>query len=177
MGSDSFQWCPATGQGATGTNWSTGNSVWTWGRASGLWGWGSTGAGCAERSWILLFWRYSRPAWTRSSTACCRRPCFGRGAGLDDPFQPLPFCVILWLSTQHHTPHHSHTTHPPPSKKKKTRLLTLANALFVYHRLWFSRTQWDSSKNIFKMTVTSKGATCIGMTSILCNSECFVLLI
>jgi len=38
--------------------------------------------------------------WTRSCAACCRRPCFGRGVGLDDhrgPFQPLPFCdsVIL----------------------------------------------------------------------------------
>jgi len=27
----------------------------------------------------LLLWRYSRPAWTRSSAACCRWPCFGRG--------------------------------------------------------------------------------------------------
>ena len=25
-GPDSFQWCPATGQGATGTNWSRGSS-------------------------------------------------------------------------------------------------------------------------------------------------------
>jgi len=27
MGPDSFQWCPATGQGAMGTNWSRGSSV------------------------------------------------------------------------------------------------------------------------------------------------------
>jgi len=27
-GPDSFQWCPATGQGATGTNWSRGSSSW-----------------------------------------------------------------------------------------------------------------------------------------------------
>ncbi|GAB0204878.1 mitochondrial enolase superfamily member 1 [Grus japonensis] len=26
-GPDSFQWCPATGQGATGTNWNTGSSI------------------------------------------------------------------------------------------------------------------------------------------------------
>jgi len=28
---------------------------------------------------ILLLWRYSRPAWTRSCAACSRWPCFGRG--------------------------------------------------------------------------------------------------
>jgi len=32
MGPDSFQCCSMTGQGATGTNWSTGSSIWTWGR-------------------------------------------------------------------------------------------------------------------------------------------------
>ena len=51
--------------------------------------------GCPGRLWSLLLWRYSRPAWTRSSAACCRWPCFGRG--LDwvthrGPFQPLLFC-------------------------------------------------------------------------------------
>jgi len=48
-----------------------------------------------KRLWILLLWRYSRPAWTRSSAACCRRPCFGRVIGLDDPqrsLQPQTFC-------------------------------------------------------------------------------------
>jgi len=38
MGPSSFQWCPAKGQGATGTTWSRGSSVWTWGRTSSLWG-------------------------------------------------------------------------------------------------------------------------------------------
>jgi len=33
---DSFQWCPATWQGAMGTNWSIGSSICTWGRTS-LW--------------------------------------------------------------------------------------------------------------------------------------------
>jgi len=28
--------------------------------------------GCPGRLWCLLFWRYSRPAWTRSCAACCR---------------------------------------------------------------------------------------------------------
>jgi len=68
-----------TGQGATITNWSTGSSVWTWGRTSSLWGWRSTGTGCPRRLWILLLWRYSRPAWTRSCAACSRWPCFSRG--------------------------------------------------------------------------------------------------
>ena len=27
---------------------------------------------CPGRLWSLLLWRYSRPTWTRSSTACCR---------------------------------------------------------------------------------------------------------
>jgi len=33
-GPDSFQWCPATGQEVTDTNWSIGSSIWTWGRTS-----------------------------------------------------------------------------------------------------------------------------------------------
>ena len=88
MGPDSFQWCPATGQGATGTNWSTGSSVWTWGRTSSLWGWRSTG--CPERLWSLLLWRYSKPTWTWSCAAWSRWPCFGRGVGLDDLQRSLP---------------------------------------------------------------------------------------
>ena len=42
MGLNYFQWCPVTGQGAMGTNWGTGSSVWTSGRTSSLWGWRST---------------------------------------------------------------------------------------------------------------------------------------
>ena len=109
MGPDSFQWCPATGEGAMSTNWSIGSSVWTWGRTS-LWGWRSTETGYPGRLWSLLLWRYSRPAWTRSCAACCRRPCFGRGVGLDDPQRSLPtltilsfcdlreFCIFSWQS-------------------------------------------------------------------------------
>ena len=74
MGPDSFQWCPATRQGATGTNWSIGSSTWTWGRTSFLWGWWSPGTGCPERLWSLLLWRYSRPVWTRSCAACSGWP-------------------------------------------------------------------------------------------------------
>ena len=94
---DSFQWCPLTGQGAIGTNWSTGSSVWTWGRTSSLWGWRSTGTGCPGRLFILLLWRYSRPAWTRSCAAYCRWSCFGRGIGLADPQRSLPTPTILWF--------------------------------------------------------------------------------
>ena len=94
MGPDSFQWCPTTGQGATGTNWSRGSSSWRWGRTSSLWGWRSPGPG---RLWSLLLWRYSRPAWTRSSTACSGWPCFGRRVGLDDPQRSLPTPTILWF--------------------------------------------------------------------------------
>ena len=97
MGPNSFQWCPATGQGAMGTNWSIGSSVWTWGRTSSLWGWRSTGTGSRGRLWSLLLWRCSNPAWTRSCAAYCRWPCFGRGGGLDDPQRSLPTPNILWF--------------------------------------------------------------------------------
>ena len=97
MGPNSFQWCPVTGQGATGTNWSTGSSIWTWGRPASLWGWRSTGTGCPGRLWSLLLWRYARPAWTRSYAACAAWPCFGRGVGLDDPQRFLPTPTILWF--------------------------------------------------------------------------------
>ena len=97
MGPDSFQWCPATGQGAMGTKWSIGSPIWMWGRTSSLWGWQSTGIGCPEGLWILLLWRYSTPTWTRSCSACCRWPCFVRGVGLDDPQRSLPTPTILWF--------------------------------------------------------------------------------
>ena len=47
--------------------------------------------------WSLLLWRYSRPTWTRSSTAYCRWPCFGRRVGLDDPQRSLATPTILWF--------------------------------------------------------------------------------
>jgi len=62
-----------------------------------MFSWWSTGTGCPERLWVLLLWRYSRPAWTGSCAACCRWPCFGRGIGLDDPLWSLPTPKILWL--------------------------------------------------------------------------------
>ena len=64
---------------------------------SSLWGWRSTGTGCPGRLWSLLLWRYSRSSWTRSSTAYCRWPCFGRGGGLDHPQRSLPTPTILWF--------------------------------------------------------------------------------
>ena len=89
--------CPVTGQGAMGTNWGTGSSVWTWGGTSSVWGWRSTGTGCPGMFWSLLLWRYSRPAWTRSCAAYCRWPCFGGEVGLDDPQRSLPTPTILWF--------------------------------------------------------------------------------
>ena len=64
---------------------------------SSLWGWRSTGTGCPGRWWSLLLWRYSRPAWTRSSAACCRWLCFVGRVGLDDPQRSLPTPTILWF--------------------------------------------------------------------------------
>jgi len=58
---------------------SIGSSIWTRGRTSSLWGWWSPGTGCPGRLWILLLWRYSKLAWTRSYAACSRWICFGRG--------------------------------------------------------------------------------------------------
>ena len=84
-------------QGAMGTNWGTGSSIWTWGRTSSLWGWRSTGTGWPGGLWILLLWRYSRPTWTPSCAACCRWPCFGRRVRLDDPQRSLPTPTILWF--------------------------------------------------------------------------------
>ena len=97
MGPDSSQWCPATGQGATGTHWTIGSSTWTWRRTSSLWGWWSTGIGCPEGLWILLLWRYSRPAWMWSCAVCSRWPFFGGRVGLDDPQRSLLTPTILWF--------------------------------------------------------------------------------
>jgi len=63
MEPDSFWWCPATGQGGTGTNWSTGSSIEAWGKISLLWGWQSTWTSCPEGLWSLLLWRYSKSTW------------------------------------------------------------------------------------------------------------------
>jgi len=99
MGPDSFQWCPVTGRGVMGTNWSRGSSTWRWGRNSLLWEWRSPGTGCPGRLWGLLLWRYSRPSWTSSCAACCRWPCFSRGGwtrwSTEVPSNP-DHSVILW---------------------------------------------------------------------------------
>ena len=61
--------CTVTQFGAK--NWNMGSSIWTWGRTSSLWGWQSTGTGCPEKLWSLL-WRYPKPAWMLSCVTCCR---------------------------------------------------------------------------------------------------------
>jgi len=65
-------------------------------RSSLIWGWQSSGTGCPGGLWILLLWRYSKPARTRSCAACSGWPCFGRGVGLDDPQRSLPTPATLW---------------------------------------------------------------------------------
>ena len=102
MGPDSFQWCPATGQGAMGTNWSRGSSSWRQGRTSSLWeGW-SPGPGCPEGLWSLLLWRYSNPPGRGPVQPAVGDPALT--GGLDyliprGPFQPLTFSdsMILWF--------------------------------------------------------------------------------
>jgi len=44
--------------------------------------------GCPGGLWIFL-WRYSSPAWTPTSAACCRGPCFV--GGLDSMISGGPF--------------------------------------------------------------------------------------
>ena len=119
MGPDSFQWCPVTGQGATGTNWSIGSSVWTWGRTYLLWGWRSPGTGCPGRLWSLLLWRYSKPTCMWSCAVCCRWPCFGRGAGLDDSQRSLPTPNILWSIKGSGFP--THREYQPHLQENKTK--------------------------------------------------------
>ena len=65
------------------------------GTSSSLWGRRSPGIGCLGRLWSLLLWRYSRHTWTRSLTAYCRWPCFGRRVGLDEPQRSFPTPTIL----------------------------------------------------------------------------------
>ena len=84
------------GQWAIGTNWGTGSSVWTWGRTSSLWvteHWNRLPREAVDSPSL----RYSRPAWTKSCAACCRRHCFGRRVGLDDQQRSLPTPNILWF--------------------------------------------------------------------------------
>ena len=137
MGPNSFQWCLVTGQGAMGTNWGIGSSVWTWGRTSSLWGWRSPGTGCPGRLWSLLLWRYSRPAWTRSCAACCRWPRFGRGFGLDDPQRSLPTPTILWFCDSVIL----------RTGKKNSNMLRTSQLKFQMHPQSFSRSAGNAARD------------------------------
>jgi len=58
-------------------------------------------SGCPGMLWSLPLWRYSRPTWTRSYAACCRRPCFDREGWTRWPTEvpSNPYhSVILWFS-------------------------------------------------------------------------------
>ena len=96
MGPHSFQWCPVTGQAAVGTNWSIGSSIWTRERISSLLGWRSTGTGCPEGLWSLL-WRYQNPSGWYPVYPALGDLSFGRGFGLDYPQMSLPTPTILWF--------------------------------------------------------------------------------
>jgi len=52
-----------------------------------------TGTDCPGKLWILLLWRYSRPARMPICIACCREPC--RVVGLNDLWRSLPAPTIL----------------------------------------------------------------------------------
>ena len=95
MGPGSFQWCPATEQGAMGPNWNIGSSIWTWEKVSLLQQ--NTGTGCPEKLWSLLLWRCLKPSWMLSCVTCCSN-CFGEvGLGWSpDILSNLYNSVILW---------------------------------------------------------------------------------
>ena len=94
--STSSQRSVGTGQGEMAINWSMECSASICEGTSSWWGWQSTGTG---RLWILLPWRYSRPAWTPTCAAWCRGLC--RGIGLYDLWRSLPAPTILWFCDQH----------------------------------------------------------------------------
>jgi len=63
MGPGSVQWCPVTGQGATGTNWNTGSSYKHEGKL--LYGKGDREQGQASREVVQSpSLKYSRFIWT-----------------------------------------------------------------------------------------------------------------
>jgi len=56
----------SSGPEATGTQWNTGDCLWTSGNRFLLWVWLSVGAVCPERFWGLCVWRYSKAVWAQS---------------------------------------------------------------------------------------------------------------
>ena len=124
------------------TKWSTGSSVWTRGRTSSLWGWRSPGTGCPGRWWSLLLWSYLRPAWTRSSAACCRWPCFSRRVGLDGPQRSLRIPTILWFC--------DHRLMKGSRKGKK------AETFSVRKERWL-RARWNGAKPNMVLTESFSG--------------------
>lgn len=91
----SFWCCPVPGQGAVGTSWSSGGSVWTLGSTPVPCGWWSPGTGCHVESPSL---RSSKSAGMWSWATCCRWPCLHREldqAASAAPCQPQLFCFSV----------------------------------------------------------------------------------
>ena len=170
MGPDSFQWCPVTGEGESDTNWSIGCSVWTWGRISSLWGWRSTGTGCPGRLWGLLLWRYSRPAWTRCSAACCRWPCFGRGVGLDDPQRSLPTPTILWFCNSVNS--FVWTQYSSVETDRYVRFRNAGENVLVLYPIFLS---YESSNISCGSVIYYQISHCVTITAIYCTVKFFLI--
>jgi len=96
MGPDSFQWCPVTGQGAVGTNWSIGISVRTWGRTLTLRvkvHWSRLPRGFVNYPSLEIF----KTCLDEVLCTWYRWTIFSRGVGLDDPQRSLRIPTILWF--------------------------------------------------------------------------------
>lgn len=51
----------------------------------------------AERLWSFYLWRYLKPEWTWSWTACSSWPGLNRGFGQDDLKKSFPTSTVLWF--------------------------------------------------------------------------------
>lgn len=80
------QWCQARGQEAMSRNWRTKGSTQTCPYCVGQ---------INHRGKNFPLWRYPKAVWTHSWLMCHRAPCLSREVGLDGPFPPYWFCVII----------------------------------------------------------------------------------
>jgi len=93
-----FQWFPASGKEAMGTNWSTGGSLWTPGSIAVLCRCQSTGTGCPQAVGSPP-WGWLKAAWMWAWAPCCGCPYWSGGwaRGMQrtlPTWTPLWFCKI-----------------------------------------------------------------------------------